>query len=566
MDYEGAVNVNEQNEHSERSERLFDELSKKKKQKKRKTLSRVLIVLALVLAAGVAGFYLLRNYVNREFAPSVGDVLSYEVTTGQIYTTASGSGTLEEVDLETLTVPEGVEIDEVLVEAGDTVSQGDLLATVEMATVMTALSDVQDAIDDLDDDIAAAKDDTVSSYVTTGISGRVKILYAQKEDDVAACMVENGALAVLSLDGYMALDLETEALSQGEEVLVYRADGTELTGTVDTVSRGTATILVTDDGPAYDEEVTVKTSQGEDLGGGKLYIHNPLSITGYAGTIRNVSVSENAYVYAGSTVFTLTDTSLSANYDSLLRSRQEKEEELLRLLTIYRDKAVLAPMDGLISTVIYDEDAEDTASAASTASAGTNAEDAETELLTICPNQQVCVTISVDETDILSLQLDQQAQVEVGSVSDETFTGVVTQIHKEASTSSGVTAYSAEITLDKAEGMLAGMTADVEVRIEGVENALIIPLDALHQTRDSAYVYTGYDEQTQQYTGMADVTVGMQNDSYVEILSGLKAGDTVYYTESQSNPFGFPFGNMGNMGNMGGMGGMGGQGGMPGGR
>ena len=86
--------------------------------------------------------------------------------------------------------------------------------------------------------------------------------------------------------------------------------------------------------------------------------------------------------------------------------------------------------------------------------------------------------------------------------------------------------------------MLVGMTADVDVRIEGTENALIIPVDALHQNSASYYVYTGYDEAQKRYTGRTEVTIGMQNDDDVEITSGLKEGDTVYYTEADSGGFG----------------------------
>ena len=34
------------------------------------------------------------------------------------------------------------------------------------------------------------------------------------------------------------------------------------------------------------------------------------------------------------------------------------------------------------------------------------------------------------------------------------------------------------------------------------------------------------------------MTIGMQNDDYVEITSGLNEGDTVYYTEADSGGFG----------------------------
>ena len=43
------------------------------------------------------------------------------------------------------------------------------------------------------------------------------------------------------------------------------------------------------------------------------------------------------------------------------------------------------------------------------------------------------------------------------------------------------------------------------------------------------------------------MVTGLSNNNYVEIKSGLKAGDTVYYTEEQT--FGNMFGNRGDMGN-----------------
>lgn len=540
-------------EQTQRGEELFDQLSKNKKKRKRKVIRTILTIIVVIAVILVAAVVYLRQQVRERFASAAAEVETYEVSTGTINTVVSGSGVLTEVDLEQMTLPEGVEITEVFIEAGDTVEQGDVLASVDMASVMTALSDTQDAIRDLDSDISAAKGDTISSYVTTGISGRVKQIFAQEGDDVSSIMAENGALAMLSLDGYMAVDIETHLLERDQEVIVIRADGTEVEGTVESAAGGKATILVTDKGPMYDEEVTVQTLEGEPLGGGKLYIHSPLAVTGYAGTISSVSVSENTYVYAYSTIFKLTDTSFSANYDSLLRDRSELEEQLLQLLTVYRDGAVLAPMDGMISSVEYDADAEDTSTYIN--------EDGDTNLLTLYPNISMEITISIDETDILALEEGQEAEVVVSSVSEDVRTGSVSEISKVADTSSGVTYYSAVVTVDKAEGMLPGMSAEVDVKIEGAENAMIIPVDALHQTSSTYYVYTSYDQETQQYGGMVEVTIGMQNDNYVEILSGLNIGDTVYYTESQDFGFGFGFGGRGGMGGMSAMP----SGGMPGG-
>ena len=511
-------------EQQKSGEELFDKLSQEKKQRRRKRLRRVIIIVAVIFAALVMVVSHLRKNVDARFAATQKDVQSYTVAPGTIHTLVSGSGVLEQVDEEDVTVPAGVEVDEVIAEAGDAVAKGDLLAKVDMASVVDTLSSTQDQIKTLDKKINSAKSDTASTSVTTSVGGRVKKIYAQVGDNVVSSVTENGALALLSVDGYMAVDFESNGCARGDAVTVTLSDGTAVEGTVESATLGTVTVLVTDNGPALDEQVTVADTAGKTLGTGKLYIHSPVAVTGYVGTVKSISCKENANVTAGSTLMTLRDTKTSANFDALLRQRQDLEDTLTGLLTIYRDGAVLASQDGLVTSVEYDED---------TATSAT-----ETQILTLYPQKQMTVTISIDETDILSLKEGQEAQVTVSSVSDDAFTGSVTSISKAADTSTGVTRYSAEVTLDREEGMLVGMTADVDVRIEGTENALIIPVDALHQNSASYYVYTGYDEAQKRYTGRTDVTIGMQNDDYVEITSGLNEGDTVYYTEADSDGFG----------------------------
>ena len=538
-------------EQNQRAEALFETLSKNKKLRRRKVLRTVLITIAVIAAILITTVIVLTRKVEKRFAAAAAEVQSYQVTTGTIHTIVSGTGVLTEEDLEEITVPSGVEITEVVVDAGDTVRKGDLLATVDLATVMTSLTSLQDQMNDLDKDINAAKGDKASTQISAGVSGRVKIIHAEAGDDVSLCMAEHGALAVLSLDGFMAADLETDKLSKGDLVSVTRDNGTVLEGKVSSAAGGKATVLVTDNGPMYDEEISVSTADGTVIGTAKLYIHNPLGVTGYAGTVSTVTAKENAAVSNGSPLFTLKNTSFSANYDTLLRNRADLEEILLELLTLYRDGALLAPMDGVISTVEFD----DSADATYTATSG------ETNVLTLYPDLAMTITIGVDETDILALKEDQEAEITVSSVGEEIYPGTVSDISKVADTSTGVTQYSAEIFLDKASGMLPGMTAEVDVKIQGTENALIIPVEALHQTSTGSFVYTSYDEETQRYGGRVDVVPGMQNDNYAEILSGLQEGDTVYYTK-QENIFTY-FSNMmgGGMGS--GMGGGMPSGGMP---
>ena len=149
---------------------------------------------------------------------------------------------------------------------GSKVEAGDLLATVDLNTVMLAMSTVSDELDTLDDEINSAVSDSVSSYISSSVSGRVKKIYAAAGDSVNDVMYEHGALMLVSLDGYMAVDIDTAALSVGDSVTVVTSDGTEYTGTVGAVLDGTATVLITDNGPAYGDTVSVKSASGADLG------------------------------------------------------------------------------------------------------------------------------------------------------------------------------------------------------------------------------------------------------------------------------------------------------------
>ncbi len=600
---------------------------------------------AVICAAGASAMLYMRQKVTETYADDDESTAQSEVVeTGSLSTTVSGSGTLEAVGLTDITIPTGVEVSCIFYDAGTTVSEGDLLFSVDSASVLKQMKDVQDQIDTLDESLEDASADEVSSSLTSGVSGRVKKIFVEAEDDVSSVMYSNGALMTLSLDGYMAVDIETDLLNVSDTVTVTDSDGTEYTGTVDSVDTEKAVILVTDNGPELDETVTVSfevtqeteteddtaeavtsdtdtvDSDAEDSGTdgtdaeaqtestvksftGKLYIHSPLSITGYAGTVYSVDVSENESVAADTSLMTLTDTSYSANYDTILEQRAVLEETLNELIVLYREGGVFAPFSGKIGTIsdAYTDYVTETSSETSTEAAAQTQNDAgqsaqtqndagqsaqtqgsqteetaavtasvetevsnhtgtgdttatsgstataadatgtaaeensdETIVLTLDPNEEMTVDVSVDETDILTMEVGQSASVTIDSIGEDVYTGTVTQIDTSASSASGVTTYTVQVTIPRTEQMLSGMSASVEIRIDGVDNALLVPSEAIHLTSSTAYVYTTYDAETKEYGGMTEVTTGLTDGSRTEIISGLKEGDTVWYEEAET--------------------------------
>lgn len=167
----------------------------------RKTLI-ILLSVAIILTVAVLFF---RQRVQEQFASTdQKEVESAQVTVGSIKTTISGSGNLTSEGVLDVEIPTIITVEDTLVEAGDTVEEGQLLATVNVSSALSALKELQEKLDDLDDDIQNASDDTASSYIYAGVAGRVKAIFVEEDDDVSAAIAEHGALVLLSLDGYMA--------------------------------------------------------------------------------------------------------------------------------------------------------------------------------------------------------------------------------------------------------------------------------------------------------------------------------------------------------------------------
>lgn len=508
------------------------EQNRRKTKLSRAQVRRLVIGAAIAAVVITAGAVYLRKRVTEQFGRgSTAEISSAEVISGSISTSVYGSGRLSDDDVEKLEIPSGVKLKEIRVSPGDKVDGGTLLASVNVNSVLAAMNDVSDQLSTLDSSISAAASSSGVSYISASVSGRIKKIYAAAGDSVSGVMYEHGALMLLSLDGYMAIDIDAPSLSAGDSVTVTGEGGASYAGTVDSVTGGTATVLVSDNGTAYGESVTVADENGSTLGSGALYIHDELKIMGYTGTVSYVSVSENSAVYSGSTLLSLSGGAESAGYDALLEQRAELEDELSQLIAIYREGGVYSGLSGTVKAVnAVDEDDEDSSSEDET--------DTE-QYFSISPDETMSISVSVDESEILSVSVGQSAEVTIDSINGESFTGTVTEIDRAGTSSSGVTTYTAVISLEKTDAMLAGMSASATIKIDGVENALLIPVDALNRTSSGYYVYTECDEESGTLGGMVEVTAGISNSVYAEITSGLSEGDTVYYTEKEDSAFSF---------------------------
>lgn len=173
--------------------------------------------------------------------------------------------------------------------------------------------------------------------------------------------------------------------------------------------------------------------------------------------------------------------------------------------------------------------------------------------------------VQIDELDIPKIKTGQTVSLKVNAFSDQTYTGKVTTVSAEGTSTNGVSTFDVTIHIDKPDNLKVGMSTEASILTASKENALYVPLDAIYTSNNQKYVIITSSDTTDQNSGTEQKTVktGLANEDYVEITEGVAAGETVQLPQlatgsstnnSQRMMQGGGFGSgMGGFSNMGGM-------------
>ena len=148
---------------------------------------------------------------------------------------------------------------------------------------------------------------------------------------------------------------------------------------------------------------------------------------------------------------------------------------------------------------------------------------------TVTQTKEMTVDITVDELDILSLEVGMAADVTLDALPGQSFRGIITKINTYGVNSGGNTKYTVTVTLDRAEKMLTGMSASVSITTATSESVPTLPAAAIQSQDGKSWVYTAYDEKTDTLSGLTQVELGRSDGESVEILSGLDSSASCYY-------------------------------------
>lgn len=138
-------------------------------------------------------------------------------------------------------------------------------------------------------------------------------------------------------------------------------------------------------------------------------------------------------------------------------------------------------------------------------------------------SDQLEIEIMVSETEVSYIQKGSQVQVVIRAVQEEPFTG---QVESIATVADPVKRnYAVKVSLPNSEGHIkSGMFAELKVDTLSKQKVLTIPVSAVLPKTGQSIVYV-VDEENR--ARPVEVQTGIKNDQYIEILTGLTAGQAV---------------------------------------
>ena len=489
----------------------------------------------VVCVAVLGGWFILRP----DRAQDANVDVSYVQTTPEkrdLSNSLSGTGTLNPANTYNVKSLVAGKVLTSTIEEGDIVEEGTVLYTVDASDATTKAEQASITLQQAQ----RSYDKTVDrQYVRAEVAGVVATLKVAKGDEVTSgqevAVIRDSSKMVLHLE-FPAADAAAFSVGQSAEVTL---DGTfeTLTGTVtavtgtDTLSTGnlltrTVTITVRNAGGLTTAQAATATINGVSGIAAKCFEYQAerTLTTLAAGTVTAINVQEGGAVNKDDIVLQISGEDLTEAIQSAAETLRSAELNMDNLQEAMNNYTVTSPISG---TII-----EKNAKAGDALTAGA-------DLCTIYDLSYLVMVINVDELQVSDVSVGQSVQVTADAVPDKTYTGTVTRVSMKGSSNGGTTTYPVTVRIDETEGLRPGMNANAEIVIAEAGNALAVPNAAIVRggyvlvTKDSPSAANADPDMTapEGYV-YVPVKIGVSDDDYTQIISGVTGNDTVAYDPS----------------------------------
>ncbi len=516
-------------------------------------ITRWQLLLAVVLFVGTAGgVFGIYNWVSGTGSQALAaDYQAVAVQRGDLSITVSASGTLAFPETEQLTFGGSGTVEAVYVQEDEVVQAGTIMATLDTASVLAleeavtqARVDLEETRDDLEEaELACTKraavaqaridleeaqealDDALEPYDESDLADALEAVARAREaleraQADAPIDIANAEYAV-----QQAFEDYSDAISQFMSGIIDVEDLKDEERDWEDAKLALESVKRSAENAIYDAESALEEAEEEleeVLEGA-----DPLVVA-----LREIELESAQLALAQAEKALLDDSNVA-----LCRLNVSEAEELLENAIEKLDKATLtAPFDGVVSSASVEAGDSVTTSTAA---------------IEIVSTLVVEVDATVDEIDIALLMKGQPVTVSLDAMPDLELEGEVKSISSFGQSVSGIMTYGVTVTITPPDDvqLREGMTAICDIVVESASDVLLVPNGAITGTSNNPTVTVLVDGQPQ----LRQIEVGMTDNSYTEVVSGLEEGDLVtvettqsqYSSSSSSSSFpsgGFPMG------------------------
>ena len=522
------------------------EIKAAKRRKRKKTAKRIIRIVLILLIIAVAAFFAYNRYFKKETVVRTVSYTYANVERRNIVEELSGSGTLESADSYTLSTRVGGDILSDTFAEGDTVKEGDVLYVLDS-------SEMDEKLERAEKSLATAKEkyeeklaDRANLNIVAPIGGVVSGLNVNEGDSLrdGTQVLKITAIDTLILTEYYSTEymdsikvgmsanvsISSQMLSlSGKVTKVSPLTRTSETGvvcfpvTIEVKNPGSLTVGTLATAFVDDMYPTITSTVGLEASATKTVSAK------VNGDINELNVSNGDVVKEGMILLSLSGDDLEDEIESAYDSVEDAQLSLDNIYESIDNYTLTAPIDGTVVRKVL--------------KAGETAESGAT-LCMIYDLSYLTVTLAIDELDIKKLSVGQRATVTADAMEGYVFEGRVTRVGVNGTTSGGVTTYPVDIRIDKTDGLLPGMNVDIVIAVREAIDVLAVPVDAVQRNNrvavKNADGTTG--EGAPEGCSYVTVEIGMADEDYVEIVSGLNDGDTVAYVSRSITTSGSGFG------------------------
>ena len=450
--------------------------------------------------------------------------------------TLSGTGTLNPANTYTVKSLVDGKVLTGTIEEGNIVEESNVLYTIDSSDASTNFEKAEIAMQQAQRSYDKVVD---RQYVRAEVAGVVSSLKVTKGDEVTSgqevAVIRDSSRMLLTLE-FPAADAANFSVGQSAAVTL---DGTfeQLDGTVtsvsgtDALSAGnlltrTVTITVKNAGGLTTAQAATASINGvSSIGSATFAYQAERTLTAQAaGTVTSINVQEGSDVAKDDIILGLSGDDLTESIQSASESLRSAEISMQNLQDAMNNYTITAPISGTI--IEKDAKVGDAVKAGDT-------------LCIVYDLSYLEMSINVDELQISSISVGQQAQITADAVPDKTYVGTVTRVSMKGASNGGTTTYPVSIRIDDTDGLRPGMNANAEIVVAEANNALVVPNAAVVRgsyvlvTKDSPSAANA-DTAMEAPEGFVYVPVktGVSDDDYTQIVSGIQEGDTIGYDPS----------------------------------